>query len=87
MSSPFKKIRLTPTRISTPRATQETRATSTPQRSIENLSSPNVSTISRSIKSRLSDVFLEEIEQGSDYSYSHESLTSDEVNFVGGTIK
>lgn len=84
MSSPCKRIKLTPKKVSTPRTTQETRVTSTPQRSVENLSSPNVSSItSKSIRTRLSDVF-EELEERSD-SYSLSSLKSDEVNIAEGT--
>lgn len=72
MASPAKRLKLTPKKTASPRTTQESKITSTPQGSIEASTSPDVSKISsaKSVKSRLSDVFE------TDESSIHDSVAS-----------
>ncbi|CAH1119705.1 unnamed protein product [Phaedon cochleariae] len=85
MASPHKKLRLSPkTSTLSPRLTQDSRITSTPKRSTENVVSPSFSTISsssgRSMRKRLSDVFEAQESNSNKSSPSSKSGENDQTS-------
>lgn len=87
MASPCKKMKLAPKKTASPKTTQESKRTSTPQCSdvITASPSPTISSI-RSVRSRLSDVF--EAEECNDSEQSSVLALSEavDVDIVEGKI-